>query len=128
MEKALRYELNQIPEIANRIYPTNAPEGKDPPYLVYILSHYGQTKTLTEIANIIEANYLLNVLAGSYAQMKDLTSKTLNTVTSFLGREIGADGIFVSDLTVNDISETYENELGVYRGIIDVTFWYQEKE
>ncbi|WNF31638.1 hypothetical protein RI196_09975 [Aeribacillus composti] len=127
MEKALRYELNQIPEITNKIYPTNAPEGKESPYLVYILSRYEQTKTLTEIKNNIESSYLLNVLASSYAQMKELTKKVKEKVLTFYQRNIGTEGIFIADLTVNNISETYESELGMYRGIVDITFWYKEE-
>lgn len=127
MEKALRYELNQIPEITNKIYPTNAPEGKEPPYLVYILSRYEQTKTLTEIKNNIEASYLLNVLASSYAQMKEITKKVKDKVLTFHQRNIGTEGIFIVDLTINNISETYEHELKLYRGIIDITFWFKEE-
>lgn len=127
MEKALRHELNQIPEIAYKIFPTNAPKDKEPPYLVYILSRFSQTRTLTEIKNDIEASYILNILAGSYTQMKELTQKVRSAVVSFLGREIGTDGIFIADLVVNNISETYESELGLYRGIIDITFWYKEE-
>ncbi len=126
MEKALRYELNKITEINNRIYPTNAPEGKAPPFLVYIQGNYEQIKTLNGITNNTETSYLLNILAGSYSEMKDLTKKVKEAVESFLQREIGADGIYISDLTIRKTPEIYEQELKLYRGIIDVTFYYEE--
>lgn len=125
LERALRYELNKIPEINNKIYPTNAPEGKEPPYLVYILSRYKELKSLDGFENSIEASYLLNILAKSYDEMKGLTKKVRETILTFLQREIGINGIYISDLSINNVSEIYEHELKLYRGIIDVTFYYE---
>lgn len=126
MEKALRYELNTIPEIQNSIFPTNAPEGKKPPYLVYILSQDDEVKTLDGFTGNYEVSYLLNILAGSYGQMKDITKKVQDLVKTFQQREIGQEGIFISELKIRKGSETYEHELQLYRGILDVTFWYKE--
>lgn len=126
LEKALRYELNRIEEIANKIHPTNAPEGQKPPYLVYILSSYRQMKTLDRIENDVKVSYLLNILAASYEEMKRITKKVKDAVMGFQARQIGAEGIPVGDVTVNNVTETYESELQLYRGIIDVTFWIKE--
>lgn len=126
MEQALRYELNKINEIKNKIYPTNAPENGKPPYLVYFQGDYAQLKTLNGITDNTETSYLLNILAGSYSEMKDITKKVKKTVESFLLKEIGQDGIYVADLTIRKAPEIYEKELKLYRGIIDVTFYYEE--
>lgn len=126
MEKALRYELNKIAEIKNKIYPTNAPEGEGPPYLVYIQSSFKQEKTLKGFNNGVEVSYLLNIMAPSYESMKNLTKKVKDTVISFLQKEIGVDGIFIEDLRIDNVTDVYENELKLYRGIIDITFWYKE--
>ena len=126
MEKALRYELSKIAEINKKIYPTNAPENGDPPYLVYFQGNYEQIKTLNGITDDAETSYLLNILAASYSEMKELTNKVKKAVESFLQREIGTDGIYISDLTIRKAPEKYENELKLHRGIIDVTFYYKE--
>lgn len=126
MEKALRYELNKITEIKNKIYPTNAPENGKPPYLVYFQGNYEQIKTLKGITNNTETSFLLNILAGSYSEMKDLTKNVKEIVESFLQREIGVEGIYISDLTIRKAPEIFEKELKLYRGIIDVTFYYRE--
>lgn len=126
MEEALRYELNVITELYNKIYPTNAPEDKDPPYLVYYLGRYEQLKTLDGFKNNYEASYLLNILASSYEEMKDLTKKVGDVVSTFLKREIGEGGIYVSDLSIKKAPETFEHELQLYRGIWEVTFWFKE--
>ena len=71
IEKALRYELNKISELENRIFPTNAPEGQKPPYLVYITSK----KTLKDLDGVTkdrECYVMLNILCNSYLYLKRL--------------------------------------------------------
>ncbi|MCJ8008118.1 hypothetical protein ACFFF5_17805 [Lederbergia wuyishanensis] len=126
MEKALRYEINKIPELKNRIYPTNAPEGERAPFLVYQKSRFQQTKTFEGIQNHTEAGYLLNILCSSYSQLQDLSIKLRKQLDTLPLRNIGNEGIYIQDMTVNNQAETYENELQLYRGIFDVTFYYEE--
>lgn len=126
MDKALRFELNKIAEISNKIYPTHAPEGDKGPYLVYIKSNYQQRKTLDGIGNDVEANYLLNVLSTSYSQAVDITEKVKDLLLTFPLRTIGND-IYIQDMTIQNIAQTYEHELGLNRTIIDVDFFYKEE-
>jgi hypothetical protein len=126
VEKALRNELNVIPELYNKIFPTHAPENKKAPYLVYFLSRYEPLKTLNGFKNYYEASYLLNILASSYEEMKDLTKKVGDVVSTFLKRNIGEGRIYVSDLSLRKAPETFEHELQLYRGIWEVTVWYKE--
>lgn len=125
MEKALRYELNSISEINNKIFPTNAPQGKEPPYLVYTQSYFNQLKTLDGLKNSFEASYLLNVLSNTYSEAKDITEKVKSIIKTFPLRIIGTGEIYVQDINFNNISETYENEINLYRSIIDVTFYFK---
>lgn len=126
MEKALRYELNKIPELTNKIFPTNAPEGVNPPYLVYI-TRQRPLKDLGGTTKDREAYVMLNVLCSSYAQMKEITSKVEKLVISFPLRKIGENGPYIEDVTLDDITETYENELKLQRGIIPFKICYKEE-
>lgn len=129
MDKALRYEINKnIPVIVNKIYPTNAPEGKEAPYLVYIRDAFKQTKDLDGFKKRYEVTYLLNVFGNSYIEMEPLTEQVKNLVISFIDKEIGQDGIFVEDVKLNNVTSTYEYELKLYRGIIDATFIFVKNE
>lgn len=154
MERALRYELSKITELENRIYPTNAPENQEPPYLVYI-SNSRYLKDLDGIKTNKDSDILLNILCSSYSQMKDITQKVVRLLKDFLNKNIALNGKilinyannqydnteiaedtietqgnltkYVDDLTINNISEAYENELKLYRGIVDLKISYKEE-
>jgi hypothetical protein len=125
MEKALRYELeNQIPELLNSIYPTNAPEGVLKPYLVYARINSIRIKTLEGYTNKQAISYMYSVMATKYADMHNLRDKVEQLLLSLPLTNIGSDGsIYVEDITINNIDETWESELKVNRGIIDFTIY-----
>lgn len=126
LEKALRYELNIIPELTNKIFPTNAPEGEKAPYLVY-MTRKKLLKVLDGHTKDREAYVMLNILCNSYAEMKEITSKVENLIISFPLRKIGGNGPYVQDITLDEITETYENELKLQRGIIPFKICYEEE-
>lgn len=127
MDKALTYELDKIKEIRDNIYPTNAPQDKKAPYLVYFLADYRPLKTIDGTSGNIEVTYYINIFCNSYFQLADLTKKVRNQILTFPLRTIGTKGIYVQDLTINNIANTYEDELGLYRSIIDFKISYKEE-
>lgn len=126
MEKALRNELNKIAELSNKIFPTNAPEGQSAPYLVY-MTRKKPLKDLDGTTKDRECNIMLNIFGNSYAEMKYITKKIEDLVKSFPLRVIGVNGPYIEDLTFDELSETYENELKLYRGIIPFKICYKEE-
>lgn len=133
MEIALRYELIQsIPEIANTIYATNAPEnmpknpdGTPKPYLVYYRTNTDPVKTLDGYTGDKALSFVFSAMAIKYSDMKSLSNKIEIFLMSAIGTDIGATkSIHVKDLKINNISETWESALGVNRGIIDFTIYY----
>ncbi|MGG7215250.1 tail completion protein gp17 [Clostridium nigeriense] len=126
IEKALRYELNKISELENKIFPTNAPEGQKPPYLVYITSKK-TSKDLDGVTKDRECYVMLNVLCNSYSQMKYILKKIEDIVVNLPLRNIGEDRLYIQDIDITDISETYEEQLKLQRGIIAFTVYYKEE-
>lgn len=135
MEAALRYELiNKIPELApvvtssgttTPIYPTNAPEGATKPYLVYYRSNTDITKTLEGYTDKEALSFVFSVMAIKYSDMKSLSNKVKAFLMSIPKTSIGVTKqIFIEDLTINNIDEKWESELGINRGIIDFTIYY----
>lgn len=126
MEKALRYELIKgISELANSIYPTNAPESTEKPYLVYARISTKRVKTLDGATEKQALSYMFSIMATKYSDMKSLTNKVEALLLSIPQTYIGEmKNIFVEDLNINNIDETWENELKVNRGIIDFTIYY----
>lgn len=124
MEEALRYELtNRIPELKDEIYPTNAPETSTRPYLVYTRINTNKTKTLEGFTGEQALSFMFSIMATRYGEMKFLTKKVEDFLMSLPGTTIGTENIFIQDLSINNITETYEHEIGVIRGIIDFTIY-----
>jgi hypothetical protein len=124
VEKALKYELEQrIPELVGNIYPTNAPETATKPYLVYARINTDKGKTLEGFTGDQALSYMFSCMARGYGDMKSLTDKVEAFLLSLPGTEIGADHTHVEDLNLNNVSEVWEPELKVNRGIIDFTIY-----
>lgn len=130
METALRYELVQaIPELTDNIYPTNAPEDHDKPYLVYTRINTDMTKTLEGYTGNEALSYMFSVMANRYGDMISLRKKVGDLLLSLPGKEIGnTNKFYIEDLDINNITEQYEHELKVNRGIIDFTIYFEEVE
>lgn len=126
IEKALRYELNKVSELENRIFPMNAPEGQKPPYLVYITSKR-PLKDLDGVTENNECYLILNVLCSSYSQMKDITKKIEYVIVKVPLKTIGEENLYIQDIDITDISENYENKLKLHRGIVTFTVYYKEE-
>ena len=126
METALRYELIQaIPALNNQIFPTNAPEGSQGPYLVYARINTRKTKTLEGYTNKESLSYMFSIMATKYSDMVKVRKQVEELLEGMPQREIGnTTKFFIEDLSINNITEQYEHELGVNRGIIDFTIYY----
>lgn len=126
MEKALRYELEKaIPELTGNIYPTNAPENATRPYLVYYRISTRKTKTFEGFAERQALSFMFSCMAVRYGDMKSLTEQVEDFLISLAGTSIGENkDIYVQDLDINNISEAWESELKVNRGIIDFTIYF----
>lgn len=126
MEQELRFELiKAIPELNNSIYPTNAPEGVLRPYFIYTRINTNNIKTLEGYENKGSLSFMFSIMATKYSDMVDLRKKVENLIKSLPKKSIGnINKIFIEDINVNNVTEQYEHELGVNRGIIDFTIYY----
>ena len=122
----MKYELEQhIPELVGSIYPTNAPETATKPYLVYTRINTDKTKTLEGYTEDGALSYMFSCMAVEYGGMKNLIDKVEAFLVSLPGMDIGkAQDIHVEDIKINNISEVWESELKVNRGIIDFTIYF----
>lgn len=126
MEIALRYELIQaIPELADSIYPTNAPEDATKPYLVYARISTRKVKTLEGYTDKQALSYMFSIMAKRYEDMIEVRDAVEDMLLGLPGTKIGdKTKISVEDIDINNIDEQYEFNLGVNRGIIDFTIYY----
>jgi hypothetical protein len=127
METALRLEINtNIPDLKDKIYPTNAPEGSKGPYLVYSRITTRKIKTLQGLIGKEYLSYMFSIMATRYGDMKRIAKQVENLLISLPGQQIG--DFYIEDLDINNIHEVYEHELKVNRGIIDFTIYFEEVE
>lgn len=127
MEIALRNLIeNNIPELENEIYPTNAPEGHTKPYLVYTRITTKKIKTLEGFTNKEYLSFMFSIMANKYKDMKSLTKKVEDLLISLPQKQL--DGFYIEDIDINNVHEVYEHELKVNRGIIDFTIYFEEVE
>lgn len=127
MEIALRNLIeNNIEELQNEIYPTNAPEGATRPYLVYARISTKKVKTLEGMTGKEYLSYMFSIMATRYSEMKSLTKKVEDLLISLPGQTIGS--YYIEDIDINNVTEQYEHELKVNRGIIDFTIYFEEVE
>lgn len=126
MEQAIRYEIEQvIPELTDEVYPTNAPETHDKPYLVYMRTRTDRVKTLEGYTNKQALSFMWSVMATRYSDMLSIRNKLEQLLMNIIKTQIGAnDEFYIEDLTIDDINETYEFNLGVNRGIIIFTIYF----
>ena len=117
MEIALRHELiNAVPELNNQVFPTNAPEGADKPYLVYMRTGTDLLKTLQGYTGDEYLSFVFNVMAPKYSDMSRIRKVVKEMLTDFPKSFIGNnDRYFIEDININDINEQYEHQLGVNR-------------
>lgn len=125
IESALRTKLIQeIPELQNSIYPTNAPETATKPYLVYARLRTEKIKTLQGITNNEYITFMFSIMAPKYSDMRNLTKQVEDFLISLPKQQIG--DYYIEDIDINNITEQYEHELKVNRGIIDFTIYFKE--
>lgn len=147
MERALVFELEKnIPELVNAVYPTNAPEERSVgdwedydqtwqesaipwdgvrPYLVYARISTQKVKTLSGYTGKQHLSYMFSIMAKRYGDMHDMRGRVEALLISLLQQHIGENqNIYVEDLDINNITETWEPQLKVNRGIIDFTIYF----
>jgi len=119
-EEALRYELTQIAELQDKVFPANAPEGTLPPYVIYLSQDGREIKCLDGFTGAKELNYEINIIQKTYFGLKTLSSQVLAKLKSFALRNIGDNGPYIQDITITGPVEMYESEIEAYRAYYEI--------
>lgn len=121
-EQALTAELVSITGLANKVFPLNATEGIQAPFVVYESSDGIQEKTLTGFAPYTSINITLYIVATSYSDMKEYSRSVIDQLESFIGRYIGGTNeVFIRDVDYTKAGEQYFPDVFLYQTAIDAT-------
>lgn len=115
-------ELDKI--FNNKVYPTNAPEGEQTPYLVYFYRET-ENKTLEGYDGLYTANIVLNVFTKTFSEAnskKEILELMIKHLTNTM---LGV--FFIQEISLEETEVIYENQLKVYRGIIPATIHFKEE-
>ena len=119
-EEALHAELTYIAGLEEKVFPLNAAEGENAPYVVYASSEGIQEKSLDGFSTTKEITCDIHVIHTSYSEMKSLLQQVINRVTTFPGRIIGG-GVLVKDLEYSNVDENRNDDTQEYIGSFDIT-------
>jgi hypothetical protein len=118
-EESLRYELATITGLEDKVYPLNASEGVEPPFVVYVSSEGEEIQTLDGYTGLTEITTEIHVVAASYDELKRFERAVIDKMQTFFGRIIGIDGVYVKSFSYTEPTETHENETGYERAVFD---------
>lgn len=121
-EQGLHNELSAIV----RTYPMSAPEGTSVPFLIYAKSSGEMIKTLDGISRTRDVVYELALMSNTYAELQVLFDNVKTKIASMPGRFIGVDSVFVQSAIIEDMIESYEDDVRWYRMDLNVRFYYKE--
>lgn len=111
-EESLYNELLSITDLANNVFPLNAPTDTKPPYLVYVSSEGVQERTLDGYLSVRETTCELHILHDKYSSLKDLTRQVISLIDTFQRRTIGGTGgVYVQSATYEKVHEMFVPEL-----------------
>lgn len=119
-EEALRAEIGAIEGLSNKVFPLNATEGTQAPFIIYVAPEGIPFKTLQGYLSCKEVVCEIHILHNSYSGMKTLSKQVLEKIQSFQGRELGSGGPFIQNATYEQPTEVYEKEVSLYRSSFDL--------
>lgn len=119
-EEVLRAELSLIDSLTDKVFPLNATEGTEAPYIIYVSSEGLFDKSFEGYLNSKEVNCEINILVSNYSNLKALSKLVIAKIISFQGRIIGQNGPLIKNVTYEISPEIYEKEVSLYRSVIDL--------
>ncbi|GIW49204.1 MAG: hypothetical protein KatS3mg079_680 [Caloramator sp.] len=114
-EEALRYELNSIDEIKNKIYPLYAPQDVISPFLVYKKTMLKYLMTIDGKLNGTEAQYGLILITKTYSEAQNISKKIMDAVFDMFARNVGDNGPYIQAIEITNLGDEYEYETECFR-------------
>jgi len=124
-EEVMTEQLNTIPDILDKIYPLNAEEGIEAPYIVYLQAGGNEYKSFDGYSGLKKVLFEFNILHNSYTEMKYLTKTVVDKIIDL--EETVINGLEIQGITLEEPVELFEKEIELYRSIITIRATYIER-
>lgn len=119
-EEALCAELQTISGLEQKVFPQNAEENTEAPFVVYVSSGGEKVQTLEGYTDLTELSFEVNVVANSYEELKSYVETISNKVRSFFGRNIGTNGPYIKSVSFTEPNEDFQENQGYHKSTFNV--------
>lgn len=120
-EQALVYELQMINGLAEKVFPQNAPENTEAPFVVYFSSEGEKVMSLAGPTDMTELTCEIHVIGEDYDQLKSMTKSVLDRIKSFFQRAIGQEGPLIKSVSHVEPTEDMDNNLNYHSSSFNIT-------
>lgn len=125
-EQALHAELTTINNLNQKVFPLFAPEDTNAPFLIYQKLRVDFIKTFDGTTTTREGRFELDIITATYSDLQVLLADVKNKLVSFESRTIGTNGPFVQAITIENITEIFEEEVEFHRANIEFKTYFVE--
>lgn len=126
VEQGLTMELSGLPGLENKVFPITAAQGAEAPYITYAQGGNERTQNLLGYDDLIKSQYQLDLYHSTYAGLKALKKHVIQTIKTFNLRNLAGSGPFIQQAEIMNDYETYESEVKLYRGIVELSIYSME--
>lgn len=119
-EEALVEELSSIEGLNDKVFPLNATEGTNPPFIIYVSSEGEQDQTLTGYTDTKALTCEIHLIAETYSELKSLIKLVIAKLQTFFARAIGTNGPVIKSFAMDEPLEAHEEEVGYSRCSFDI--------
>lgn len=126
LEQGLKIELSSIAGLTTKIFPVAAPQGTTAPYLTYKLDGAERLKDLSGHNGSVEGRFQLDVYHAKYSNLKTLMKSIIAKLKSVEQSNIGGAGPYIQEITIENEFETFDSNVSLYRGIIELNIYFGE--
>jgi hypothetical protein len=124
LKTGLIAQLKTITGIANRVFPGGkVPQGQVAPYIVLVKSGGAEYDALDGWTGLHRDSYELNMLESTNELADSLADSVITKLKAMQGATHGS--AYIQDMQIDENSpELYEEQINLYRKIINITVIY----
>jgi len=119
-EEALCAELKTISGLEQKVFPQNAEENTEAPFVVYISSGGELIQTLDGYTDLTELSFEVNIVARTYEELKSYVQAISNKIRSFFGRNIGTNGPRIKSVSFTEPNEDFQDNQSYHKSTFNV--------
>lgn len=126
-----------VPSVSNRVYGVIAPQGVTKPYIVFQVISNNFSHAMGGDDGLTQTRVQFSVWGSGYGQVKGVAEEIKAAYRNYIegdsGEKMGADeegagGHWVQTALLEDETDVYEQDTGLYGVQLDIFFWHREED